>query len=251
MICSLIPTEKLPRPSNDLGEMPLKSRTRGSARFTKRSKNSYMRSRRSGTMQPIFWPWRSLQVAIDFLAFCFFSLGSLPSASPLAALPFLTTSGSTRSRSGLTSAAAGLALAAGAAPSGVFFSSAMFSSLRRLELRLALHADAQLLSVFVQPPGPPGRIALSAPEPHVGGVNRSFFLDDAALRVLLARLDVALDHVDPLDHDAVLLGQKPHDLAALALFAAGHHHHLVALANVSERHHSTSGASEMIFMNRR
>ena len=44
---------KLPRPSKDLAEMPRKSRMRGIATVTKRSKNSYMRALRKVTLQPI------------------------------------------------------------------------------------------------------------------------------------------------------------------------------------------------------
>src|SRR5450631_487990 len=52
MICSLTPMLKLPRPSNERADTPRKSRTRGSAIDTSRSRNSYMRSWRSVTMQP-------------------------------------------------------------------------------------------------------------------------------------------------------------------------------------------------------
>src|SRR5215831_16029044 len=44
MICSLTPRLKLPRPSNERAETPRKSRTRGRAIDTSRSRNSYMRS---------------------------------------------------------------------------------------------------------------------------------------------------------------------------------------------------------------
>src|SRR5262249_45026482 len=79
-------------------------------------------------------------------------------------------------------------------------------------------------------------------------VDRALLLDDPALRVLLRRLGVALDHHEALHHDAALLVENTQDLAGLALLFAGDHHDGVALEHV--RHHSTSGASEMIFMNR-
>src|SRR5919204_220461 len=68
MICSRIPSEKLPRPSNDRGLRPRKSRIRGSAIETSRSRNSYIRSPRSVTRAPIGIPSRILKPAIDFLA---------------------------------------------------------------------------------------------------------------------------------------------------------------------------------------
>src|SRR5467141_5344826 len=49
MICSLTPMLKLPRPSKDRPDTPRKSRTRGSAIDTSRSRNSYMRSWRNVT----------------------------------------------------------------------------------------------------------------------------------------------------------------------------------------------------------
>ena len=51
------------------GIIPLKSRTRGSARFTRRSRNSYIFSPRSVTLHPIAIPSRILKLAIAFFAF--------------------------------------------------------------------------------------------------------------------------------------------------------------------------------------
>src|SRR5574337_1783516 len=48
--------------------MPLKSRIRGSATFTNRSRNSYIRSPRRVTLHPIGTPVLSLNPASDFLA---------------------------------------------------------------------------------------------------------------------------------------------------------------------------------------
>src|SRR5262249_46805343 len=123
--------------------------------------------------------------------------------------------------------------------------------LRARELAAALDADPHLLAAILLDVRPAGRVALAAPQADVGEVDRAFLLDHAALRMLLAGLHVALDHVDALDHHAVLLVQKAQHLAALALPPAGPHAHLIPLPDVSVRHHKPSGASEMIFMNRR
>ena len=56
----------MPRPSNPFGDTPLKSRTRGSAMLTRRSRNSHIRSPRSVTIVPTGCPLRTLNCAIDF-----------------------------------------------------------------------------------------------------------------------------------------------------------------------------------------
>src|SRR6187551_404296 len=53
--------------------------------------------------------------------------------------------------------------------------------------------------------------------------------------------------IDALHESAGLLGENLRHFAGLALVAAGQHDDLVALADLRS-HHSTSGASEMIFM---
>ena len=50
--------------SNEFGGSPLKSRTRGRTMAERRSKNSYMRSPRNVTMQPMGMPLRILKLAI-------------------------------------------------------------------------------------------------------------------------------------------------------------------------------------------
>src|SRR5580704_13398552 len=77
-------------------------------------------------------------------------------------------------------------------------------------------------------------------------MHRQLLGDDAALRARALAL-VAFDHVDAA-HERARLGDPHLDhLADAALVAAGQHHDLVALADL-RGHHSTSGASEMIFM---
>src|SRR5258706_7830924 len=82
----------------------------------------------------------------------------------------------------------------------------------------------------------------------VGDVDRRSVLDDAA-GLAGAGLHMALDHMHAAHLDAILRGHDREDLAGLALVATGDHDHLVALLDLQLRvHHSTSGASEMIFM---
>src|SRR5690348_5958439 len=58
---------------------------------------------------------------------------------------------------------------------------------------------------------------------------------------------MAFDHVDAAHQRATLVGHHLNDLAATAAVAARQHDDIVALADF-RRHHSTSGAREMIFM---
>jgi hypothetical protein len=77
-------------------------------------------------------------------------------------------------------------------------------------------------------------------------MDRCLLLDDAAHRPG-ARLGMALDGVHALHDSPHLLRHHLQHLAGLALASAGQDDDLVALADF-RRHHSTSGASEMIFM---
>src|SRR5690348_1234510 len=70
--------------------------------------------------------------------------------------------------------------------------------------------------------------------------------DDTALE-LLRLLLMALDHIDAGDERAALARHDLHDLALLALVATRRDNDAIALLDLG-RHHSTSGASEMIFI---
>src|SRR5207244_3858023 len=121
---------------------------------------------------------------------------------------------------------------------------------------LAAHAD--LLPVVVDPVADPGGLpARLAHELHVRDVDEQLALDDAGLlellaaaRALAAHPRVALRAGHALDHDPPLAGEHVDHAARPAAVLAVHHLDLVVLADINARHHSTSGASEMIFMNR-
>src|SRR5579883_730457 len=121
-----------------------------------------------------------------------------------------------------------------------FFSSAIDLGSRALgkshllAIRLDLEADAGRLAVL--------RIG----EGYLRQVDGELLRDDAAF-LLRGLTLVALDHVDAAHHDAALVRTHLDHLAAAALVAAGEHDDPVALADL-RGHHSTSGASEMIFM---
>src|SRR6202795_3906223 len=79
-------------------------------------------------------------------------------------------------------------------------------------------------------------------------MQRRFALDDAALHAhLRVRLLMLLGHVESFDAHPIVR-QHFDDRAFAALVAAGDHHHHVAFANLFHNY-STSGASEIIFMN--
>lgn len=68
MMCSLIPSEKLPLPSNALSLTPLKSLIRGIVMFTSLSRKFHMLSLLRVTFEPIGIPSLSFHEARDFLA---------------------------------------------------------------------------------------------------------------------------------------------------------------------------------------
>src|SRR5947208_8021593 len=79
-------------------------------------------------------------------------------------------------------------------------------------------------------------------------MQRRFLALDPALRALLRRLAVTCVDVDARHDHLALLRHCLDDLTGAALVLAGQHHDLVALLDLLPGHHSTSGASEMIFM---
>src|SRR5262245_1797558 len=106
--------------------------------------------------------------------------------------------------------------------------------------------DAHLRAVGTNLEADAGRLAILAHVSEVRQMDRRLFRDDAAL--LLGRLLlVALDHVDAAHERTVLVRAHLEHLARAALLAAAQHHHPVTLPDLGS-HHSTSGASEMIFM---
>jgi hypothetical protein len=84
----------------------------------------------------------------------------------------------------------------------------------------------------------------------VRDVNCRLTLHDAA-RLAGPRLRMPLHHVDALNDDAIVCAHDTQHFAALALVFSGQDDDLVALFDFELRHHSTSGASETIFMNLR
>src|ERR1700730_9502432 len=106
--------------------------------------------------------------------------------------------------------------------------------------------DAYLLAIRLNLETHAGRLAVLADDRDVGQVDRRLLRDDAAL-LRLGLLLVTLDHVDAADQRLVVVGTHLEHLAGTALVAAVQHDDLVALPDLGS-HHSTSGASEMIFM---
>src|ERR1700730_7723312 len=106
--------------------------------------------------------------------------------------------------------------------------------------------DAYLLAIRLNLEAYAGRLAVLADVGDVGQVDRRLLGDDAAL-LGLGLLLVALDEIDAAHQRLVVVGAHLEHLAGTALVAAVQHDDLVALPDLG-RHHSTSGASEMIFM---
>src|ERR1700681_3742539 len=106
--------------------------------------------------------------------------------------------------------------------------------------------DAYLLAIRLNLETYAGRLAVLADDRDVGQVDRRLLRDDAAL-LRLGLLLVALDEIDAAHQRLVVVGAHLEHLAGTALVAAVQHDDLVALPDLGS-HHSTSGASEMIFM---
>src|SRR5581483_11034314 len=129
-----------------------------------------------------------------------------------------------------------------ATPSGIEHLSVGFEEAHLLAVRKRLESDAV------------GLLRAWIPDRHLRHRQRHFLLDDAALPVRLRiGLLVALHPVHALDQHAAVAENLDHG-AAPPLVTSGQHHNLIALANFLHEYeplgaHSTSGASEMIFMN--
>src|SRR6202142_1522624 len=106
--------------------------------------------------------------------------------------------------------------------------------------------NAYLLAIRLNLETYAGRLAVLADDRDVGQVDRRLLRDDAAL-LRLGLLLVALDEVDPAHQRLAVVGAHLEHLAGATLVAAGQHDDLVTLPDLGS-HHSTSGASEMIFM---
>src|SRR5580692_10426276 len=106
--------------------------------------------------------------------------------------------------------------------------------------------DAYLLAIRLNLETYTGRLAVLADEGNVGQMDRRLLRDDAAL-LRLGLLLVTLDEIDPAHQRLAVSGTHLEHLAGAALVAAVEHDDLVALPDLRS-HHSTSGASEMIFM---
>src|SRR5215831_11237836 len=127
------------------------------------------------------------------------------------------------------------------------FSAFGFFSVSAIDLGSRTLGYSDLLAVRLDLEADPGRLAvLRIGERDVRQVDRQLLGDDAAL-LLCGLALVALDHVDAAHERAVVVRAHLDDLAGAALVAARQYDDLVALADLC-RHHSTSGASEMIFM---
>src|SRR5215471_17655118 len=134
---------------------------------------------------------------------------------------------------------------------GAFSSFADFSALgffsSAIDLGSRTLGDPDLLAVRLDLEADAGRLAvLGIGDRDVGQMDRQLLGDDAAF-LLRGLALVTLDHVDAAHQRAALAGAHLDHLAGAALVATGQHDHLVALADLGG-HHSTSGASEMIFM---
>src|SRR5215213_1924606 len=233
MSCSLRPSAKFPRPSNEFGLMPRKSLTRGRATEISLSRNSHIRSPRKVTLAPTGIPSRILNPAmlLRALRICgfwpvIFARSSIaPSRARLfweaSPTPMLTTIFSSRgTRMGFSMP--NLSLRAGA------ISSVYWSFSLAIYVLPGLLGDADLLPRVGEPVADPGRLpGVRIHQHHVRDVYRGGEGVEPLL-VVLGGSRMARADVDAAHHDPVLPGENPLDLAPLAFLLAGDHHHGVS-----------------------
>src|SRR5688572_28488722 len=201
---SLKPMERLPCLSTSFGEMPRKSRTRGSVTWTSFSRKCHMRAPRRVTFMPMFWPWRTLKLAIDFFASVLTGFwpvmrvsvvstvsGILGSLRRLVDMPTLTD----------TNFNLGTAMRflypKRSISAGTIFFSYCSRNIGLFDGLLALLRHADLAAVFHDLPADAGRLAgLGVDEHDVRGVDGSEEIDLLALLPLLAGLGVLDGLVD-------------------------------------------------------
>src|SRR4051812_12918638 len=92
------------------------------------------------------------------------------------------------------------------------------------------------------------RLAVLGRDRDLRNVHRCLAALQATLRVRLGRLAVTGGDVHARHDNLAVLGQRLGDVTRLALVLAGQDDDAVTLLDPCSRHHSTSGASEMIFM---
>src|SRR4051812_15010362 len=117
-----------------------------------------------------------------------------------------------------------------------------------VQLRSGAPRDAHAAAVLAAAdPDTRRLLVLRVHDRHVGDVDRTLLLDHADLGVGPRGVGalMALDHVQALHEHAVLARVGAQDAAGLALVLACDDDHMVVGADL---HHSTSGASETIFM---
>src|SRR5262249_24578776 len=105
----------------------------------------------------------------------------------------------------------------------------------RAEAGAALLAEALLAAIVgVAFADPDAALARGAEQQHVAGADRHFLRQPPALGVAAVRLQVLVDAVDALDHDAPLVGEDAQHAPRPALLGvvAGDHFHHVVFANV-------------------
>src|SRR5258706_11896778 len=200
--------------------------------------NSYMRSPRSVTAQPIGMPLRILKFAMDFLARVMMAFWPViwPSSTAAVSSSLAFWLASPRPMLTVTFCSLGTAI--------MFFQPKCFISAGTVSLRY-FSCNRLFIAALVSPlliqsavatlacpdlravrqnvmPDAAVLAAIRANDHYVGNVNSRFFFDDAALDVFAGvGAGVALHDSDVLDHDRVFLGVDAKHAAALAGIAPG------------------------------
>jgi hypothetical protein len=125
--------------------------------------------------------------------------------------------------------------------------SALPRSSKNVKFLVSTNRDPDLASILPDLEANPTGLAVHD-RTDVRDVDRHLLLDDASLRTLLRRLQVALTDVDAADDDSVALDVDREDLTDLTLAVSRGDDHLITTLDVTCHVQTTSEARETIFM---
>src|SRR3989338_3667004 len=254
-ICSRIPMFKLPCSSIALALIPRKSRVRGIAKNTRRSRKSYIRFPRSVTRYPITIPLRVLNEAIATRAgrgsgncpvifIMEVRTSSFSFSSFRRPIPTFTTTFSMRGTAWILDARnrsrnAGIVTL-------LYVSVRCFIGLREIRFAFFTHTDLGIAPNAVS--NARSFFAIRADKLDIGNDNRMRNRNALAFLALAAWFRVANPFIDALNHYFSVSWIHFYNFTGLPVILPADHRNRIAFFNFKESYHNTSSAREIIFV---